>query len=384
MPVTKRDYYEVLGVAKTASADEIKQAFRRLAMKHHPDRNPENKKESEEKFKEISEAYEVLSDAKKKAAYDQYGHKGVEGSFRHPGNFDWEDFTHYEDVSDIFGGLEEIFGSFGLGGRSRRSGGREGTDGGDLEAVIEIELADVLTGKEVPLSFRRREACGTCNGEGAKPGTSREVCSDCKGSGQMRVSQGFFMMATTCLRCRGQGSVIKEKCPACRGEGRIPQERKLTVKIPPGVATGMRLKLADEGESGTRGGSRGDLYVHIRVKQHPFFEREESDLVCDVPVSMVQAALGHELKVPTLSGSATVKVPPGTQHGETLRLKGMGLPSLRGGQRADQLIRIHVEVPSKLTAAQRRLLEEFNQISDNASFPGVQKFWDGVKRWFKK
>ena len=387
MPVAKRDYYEVLGISKGASADEIKQGFRRLAMKHHPDRNPDNKKEAEEKFKELSEAYEVLSDLKKKAAYDQYGHAGMEGAFGHAGGFKWEDFTHQEDLSDIFGNIEELFGSFGLGGvfGGRSGRGRASGDGADMETLVEIELPDVLTGKEIPLSFRRGEPCSACKGEGAKPGTKRENCPDCGGRGQVRMSQGFFVVNTICGRCRGQGTFIKEKCPSCRGEGRVSGERKLTVKIPPGVATGMRLKLNGEGEAGARGGSRGDLYVMIQVKPHPFFHRDGQNLICEVPVSMTQAALGCELKVPTLEGSATVKVPAGTQHGETLRLRGMGLPSLSSNsQRADQLVHVLVEIPAKLSSQQRRLLEEFNQISDNASFPAVEKFWNGVKRWFKK
>ena len=389
MAVAKRDYYEVLGVERGASPDEIKQAFRRLAMKHHPDRNQANKTEAEEKFKELSEAYEVLSDPQKKAAYDQYGHHGVEGAFRH-GNFSWEDFTHFEDVSDIFGGgLEELFGNLGLGDilgtRSRRRGGSpSAVEGANLEAMVQIELADVLTGREVPLSFRRREPCGTCKGEGAKPGSRRETCSECGGSGQIRVSQGFFMMATICGRCQGRGTFVKEKCPTCRGEGRVAEERKLSVKVPAGVESRMRLKLSGEGEAGVRGGQRGDLYVLIQVKEHSFFHRDGSNLLCEVPIPITQAALGTELSIPTLTGAATMKVPAGTQHGELLRLRGLGLPPLRGGQKGDQLVRVLVEVPSRLNPDQRRLLEQFAQMSDNATFPQVHKFWDQLKRWWKR
>ena len=388
MPETKRDYYEVLGISRDASEDEIKKAFRRLALKHHPDRNQDKKKEAEEKFKEISEAYEILSDPQKRAAYDRYGHQGVEGSF-HKGGFQWEDFTHYQDLNDIFGdgGLEEIFASFGLGGvfgqGQRRRGGRgTGQPGHDLEYGVEIELADVLTGKEIPVSFRRNEPCVTCNGSGAKPGTSAKDCPDCKGSGQMRVSQGMFVMAMTCRKCRGEGKFIAELCPSCRGQGRNESERKLTVKVPPGIQSGMRLKLSGEGEAGVRGGPRGDLYVMVQVKPHPFLERHEQDLLCEVPVTMIQAALGCELMVPTLTGTATMKVPAGTQPGETFRLRGKGLPSVygRGGQ-GDQLVRITVEVPARLSAEQRRILEQFGKVSDNGAFPRIQKFLDQVKRW---
>ncbi len=377
MPVAKRDYYEVLGLQRGASADEIKQAFRRLAMKHHPDRHAAaNKKEAEEKFKEISEAYEVLSDPKKRAAYDQYGHSGVEGAFRH-GNFSWEDFTHYQDVSDIFGGsgLEDLFASFGLGDIFRAQGGRSsrggsGQAGADLETAGEIELADVATGTELPLNFRRRETCSVCQGSGAKPGTKRETCPDCQGRGQVRVSQGFFVMATTCGRCGGRGSTIKEKCAACRGEGRLAAQRNLTVKIPAGIDDGMRLKLHGEGEAGTGGGPRGDLYVQVHVKPNPFFQRREADLLCEVPVEMVQASLGAELTVPTLNGTVTMKIPAGTQPGEVFRLRGKGLPALRGGHRGDQLVRVSVKIPTRLSPDQRRLLEQFKQFGDNGSFQG--------------
>ncbi|MCM8811664.1 MAG: molecular chaperone DnaJ [Candidatus Omnitrophica bacterium] len=388
MPVAKRDYYEVLGVEKTASEEEIKKAFRRLAMKHHPDRHHEtNKKEAEEKFKEISEAYEVLSDPKKRAAYDQYGHAGMEGAFRH-GNFSWEDFTHFEDISDILGGgLEELFATFGLGDVFR-SGGRGRSHrrftGADLETSVDIELADLLNEKEVPLSFRRREPCGVCHGQGTKPGTKPETCSSCGGQGQVRVSQGFFVMASTCARCSGTGTVIKEKCPSCRGDGLTEKQRDLKVKIPAGIEDGMRLKLAGEGERGPRGAEPGDLYVRVRVRPHPFFQRDGSHLYCEVPVNMVQASLGCELEIPTLSGTVRMKVPPGTQPGEVLRLRGMGLPSLRGSQRGDQFVRIKVEIPSRVSMAQRKMLEEFERLSDNGIFPAVQRFWEQARRWLKK
>jgi len=369
--VAKKDYYEVLGVGKGASADEVKQAFRRLALKHHPDRNPSNKKEAEEKFKEISEAYEVLSDPQKRSAYDQYGHTGVEGAFRH-GNFSWEDFTHFQDVSDIFGGgLEDLFASFGLGGvfggagGGGRRGGAGGRSGADLEYLLQLELADVAKGKEIPVSFPRREECSACRGQGSKEGAARITCPDCQGRGQVRFSQGIFTMATPCRRCGGEGAMVKEVCPSCRGEGRIRSERKVTVKVPPGVESGMRLKLAGEGEAGLRGGPRGDLYVLIQVKDHPVFERHGADLLCELPVGMIQAVLGCELKVPTLAEPVTMKVPPGTQPGQIFRLRGKGLPPLRGGGRGDILLRVQVKIPARLTPAQKRLLEQFGQDGDN-------------------
>jgi len=372
MPVAKRDYYEVLGVAKGASADEIKQAFRRLALRHHPDRNPSNKKEAEEKFKEISEAYEILSDPQKRSAYDQYGHSGTEGAFRH-GNFRWEDFTHFQDLNDVFGGggLEELFSSLGLGGLfgegsgGRRAGGGRG--GSDLEYLLELELGDVATGKEIPISFHRREECTACRGQGNKGGAARATCPDCQGRGQVRFSQGFLTMATTCRRCGGEGAIVKDPCPACRGEGRVRSERKLSVKIPAGVESGMRLKLSGEGEAGDRGGQRGDLYVLIRVHEHSLFQRHGADLACEVPVGMAQAALGCELKVPTLSDAVTMKIPAGTQPGQLFRLRGKGLPGLRGG-RGDLLVQVKVEIPSRLSAEQKRLLEQFQQHGDNNSF----------------
>ena len=388
MPVAKKDYYEVLGIERSASADEIKQAFRRLALKHHPDRNPSNRKEAEEKFKEISEAYEVLSDPQKRSTYDQFGHHGVEGAFRH-GNFSWEDFTHFEDISDMFGGLGDLFASMGLGDvlgaqlRGRRGGSRDERAGADLEYALEVDLEEALRGKEQAVTFRRNEACESCRGTGSKGDSGRQTCPDCRGKGQVQFTQGFFTMATTCRRCRGEGQVIKQVCPACRGEGRMAAERRLTVKIPPGIDSGMRLKLSEEGEAGLRGGPRGDLYVLVQVKPHPFFQRRGDDLFCEVPVTMIQAAVGSELKVPTLEGIVTMKVPPGSQNGDTFRLRGKGMPSLRGGGRGDQMVHVRVEVPTRLNAAQKRHLEEFDKIGDNGIFPSIQKFWEQAKRWMK-
>ena len=375
MAVAKRDYYQVLGVQRGAPADEIKQAFRRLALKHHPDRNPSNKKEAEEMFKEISEAYEVLSDPQKRSAYDQYGHSGVEGAFRH-GDFSWEDFTHFQDLSDVFGGggLDDLFASLGLGevfggraaGGGRAGGGRRGAD---LEYVLPLDLADVAQGKETGIGFQRREECPGCRGQGSKGGAARSVCPDCQGRGQVRFSQGIFTMATTCRRCGGEGTTVKELCPTCRGEGRTRSERKVTVKIPAGIESGMRLKLAGEGEAGVRGGPRGDLYVLVQVREHPVFQRHGADLLCEVPVGMAQAALGGELKVPTLAETVTMKIPPGTQPEQLFRLRGKGLPQIRGGK-GDLLLKVKVKIPARLTPEQKRLLEQFRERGDNGNSPG--------------
>ena len=368
MPVAKRDYYEVLGVSRGASADEVKQAFRRLALKYHPDRNSSNKQEAEERFKEISEAYEVLGDAQKRTTYDQYGHEGLSGAFRH-GNFSWEDFSHFEDLSDLFGGsLEDLFSSFGLGGlfglRGRGGGRGTGRDGADLEYVLDLELKDVLQGSEHGIQFRRRELCRECGGRGTRRADGRQPCPDCQGTGQRRFTQGFFTMATPCSRCQGEGEILKDACPSCRGEGLASAERKLTVKVPAGVDSGMRLKLSGEGEAGLRGSARGDLYVLIRVKRHEFLRRDGNDLTCEMPIRMTQAALGCEVEVPTLTGPVSMKIPAGTQPGQLFRLRGRGVPSLRGGGRGDLLVRLQVEIPARLSPAERKRLEEFDHLGD--------------------
>jgi len=382
MPQTKRDYYDVLGLERSASADEIKRAFRRLAMKHHPDR-ASDKKEAEEKFKDIAEAYEILSDPQKRSTYDRFGHRGLEGAFHH-GNFSWEDFTHSEDISDLFGGLGDLFEAFGLGGvlgstrRRRGPGGQEG--GADLEYPLEIDLVDVIQGKEVQVSFQRRETCEVCQGTGARRGSKREICPDCRGQGQVRFSQGFFAMATTCSMCRGEGTLIHQPCSTCHAEKRTPKDRNVSLKIPAGVESGMRLKLSGEGEAGLNGGPRGDLYVLIQVKSHPFFRRDGRHLLCEVPIRMTQAALGCELKIPTLTGSATLKVPAGTQPGQIFRLRGQGIPAVQATTRGDVLVRVNVEVPTRLNAGQRKQLEEFDGSGEKTGFPIFQKFWDGIRK----
>lgn len=387
MPVAdKRDYYEVLGIGKTASAEEVKKAYRTLALKHHPDRNPDHRKEAEEKFKELSEAYEVLSDAQKRTAYDQYGHAGVSGAF-HEGGFQWSDFTHYQDVSDLFGGLDDILSQFGFGASARASGGgraarqEEGT-GADLGYRLEVDLKDVLTGAERTLKIRRPEACPTCHGEGAKPGTKRQHCSQCGGRGQVRVNQGFFVMSATCPKCRGEGVVIATPCSSCRGSGRVDKEQTIHVKIPAGVEDGVQLRLAGEGEAGVRGGRRGNLFVAVTVRPHEVFQRHGQDLACAVPIPMTTAALGGDAEVPTLEGKAHLKVPAGTQSGQIFRMRGKGLPALRGVGRGDQLVQLIVELPAHLNGAQRRALEEFTQQSRDDNWPQVRAFKERMRRWF--
>ena len=389
MPATKRDYYEILGVERSASADEIKRAFRRLAMKHHPDRNPEqDKAAARERFKEISEAYEVLSDPQKRSAYDQYGHSGVEGSF-HQGGFSWEDFTHFDDLNDLFGGgLGDLFSAFGLGGEAfgRQRGGRpgEGRPGADLEYRLTVPLEHLVEGTSVPISFRRPDVCGKCRGNGTASGKKPEPCRECRGQGQVHVRRGFFMMAAPCPHCRGEGVKISSPCPECRGEGRVVRERKLTVKVPPGVEGGTRLRLTGEGEAGARGASPGDLYVRVQVPEHPFFVRRGTDLYCELPIRMTQAALGAEVPVPTpTEGMVRMKVPAGSQPGQTFRLRGKGLPPLAGGHRGDQFVQIAVEIPSRLNSKQRGLLQELEEQASEGIFPKAAAFWEKIKQGFQ-
>ena len=356
-----RDYYEVLGVNKEAGQDEIKRAYRKLALKYHPDKSPDNK-EAEEKFKEASEAYEVLSDSQKRATYDQFGHAGIQSAFK-GGGFNWSDFTHAADFSDIFGGLGDLFQGFGINlGGSRGAGFRQRGGpqrGADLVYETEISLINAAKGIEKTISFPRLEACATCNGSGAKPGTSRVTCPRCGGNGQVRMSSSFFSMAVTCEQCRGEGIIIQSPCPECRGRGRVKKERKLQLKVPAGVDTGSRLRVPGEGEAGLMGGGRGDLYVSIYVKPDNVFQRDGDDIICEVPLSFVQAAIGGDIEVPTLGGKVRMKVPAGTQTGRVFRLRGRGMPNIRGFARGDQHVQVIVQTPTKLTSAQKALLEEF-------------------------
>lgn len=368
---TKRDYYEILGVEKTTDAEEIKRAYRRQAMKFHPDRNQgEGKAAAEVKFKEAAEAYEVLSDPAKRQRYDQFGHKGVGAS---------HDYAHM-DPTDIFSIFNDIFG--GAGGRGGGGGGRGGPARGyDLETQVELTLAEVATGCERTLEFERAESCETCKGSGAKPGSSPVVCQTCGGRGQV-AQQGFggmFRMVTACPSCRGRGSTIKDACPTCRGAGKTPKSRKITVKIPAGVHEGQAVRIAGEGEAGEQGGPTGDLHCYISVKAHPLFARQGNDLVCQIPISFAQAALGGKLEVPTLRGKGELDVPHGTQHGEVFKIKSEGLPDLRSGRKGDQLVQVLIEVPKKLSEKQKNLLKEFAGMEDVAHMPQKKGFLDKIK-----
>jgi molecular chaperone DnaJ len=346
--MAKRDFYEVLGVAKTASADEVKKAYRKLAMKHHPDRNLEDKS-AEEKFKEANEAYEVLSDEDKRAAYDRHGHAGVDQNMG--GGFGGAGAGNFSDVfGDVFG---DIFGGGARGGQQRAS------RGADLRYTLELDLEEAVRGTKVQIRVPTLCSCETCSGTGAKKGTSIDTCRTCGGAGQVRVQQGFFSMAQTCPTCRGRGKVIKDPCNACHGQGRVEKSKTLEVKIPAGVDTGDRIRLAGEGEAGANGTPAGDLYVQVSVRQHKIFERDGADLYCEMPISFADAALGGELEVPTLDGRVKLKIPEGTQTSKLFRLRGKGVAPVRGGSTGDLLCRVSVETPVQLTRRQKELLREF-------------------------
>jgi molecular chaperone DnaJ len=349
--VSKRDYYEVLGVTRTSTEVEIKSAYRKLALMHHPDRNPGDKA-AEEKFKEAAEAYAVLADTDKRHMYDRFGHAGLGGAAT--GGFDPTVFTGFED---ILGGLGDIFGIGEMfGGQQRRRGGPQ--RGSDLRYDLEISFDESAKGVETAIQIPRQETCDTCKGSGAAAGSKPTTCPQCHGRGQLRYQQGFFTVARTCGQCRGSGSIISSPCATCRGAGRVQQQRKLTVKIPAGIATGQRLRLTGEGESGAGGGPPGDLYVVVVVQDHPFFHREGNDLYCEIPLHYPTVALGGEITVPTIEGEHTFKVPEGTTGGETFRLRGRGMPDVAGRGRGDLLITVKVVTPKKMTREQKKLLEQ--------------------------
>lgn len=349
MAAAKKDYYEVLGVNRDASEEEIKKAFKKLAMKFHPDRNPDNPK-AEESFKEAKEAYEVLSDDQKRAAYDQYGHAGVDPSIGGGGGFGGFNSGNFSDAfGDIFG---DIFG----GARNQRSNVYRGAD---LRYNLEISLEDAAKGTETKIRIPVQTSCETCHGSGARPGTSPVTCTTCNGHGQVRMQQGFFSVQQTCPKCHGTGKMVKEPCPTCHGGGRVKQNKTLNVKIPAGVDEGDRIRLSGEGEAGVNGGPTGDLYVVVHLKEHPIFQREGANLHCEMPISFSTAALGGEIEVPTLDGAAKMKIPAETQTGSVFRLRGKGIKPLRSSEHGDLMVHVVVETPVRLTEKQKELLREF-------------------------
>jgi molecular chaperone DnaJ len=381
--MAKRDYYEILGVQKNASEAELKKAFRRLAQKHHPDRNPDDK-ESEEKFKEAKEAYDVLTDARKRAAYDQFGHAGVDPSMGGGGpggaGFGAGGASFADIFGDVFG---DIFGGGGGGGRG--AGGQRVYRGADLRYNLDLSLEDAVAGTTVKIRVPTLVQCTTCNGSGAKPGSKPETCTTCGGHGQVRMQQGFFSVQQTCPRCHGTGSMINDPCGTCSGHGRVRDNKTLSVKVPAGVDTGDRIRLAGEGEAGENGGPPGDLYVQIRVKDHEIFKRDDNNLYCDVPISIVTAALGGELEVPTLDGKVMLKIPAESQTGKLFRLRGKGVKPVRGGPIGDLLCRVVVETPVNLSARQKELLAEFQKTMEQGGSthnPQAHSWLDGVKKFF--
>lgn len=345
----KRDCYEILGVERGASADEIKSAYRKAALKWHPDRNPQAKHVAEEKFREATEAYSILSDAQKRAAYDRYGYAGISrGGFE--GGFNQTIFDEFQDIFGDFFGFEDIFG-----GRRARSRTQRGAD---LRYDMKLSFEEAAAGVSTKIRIPRLEFCEACNGTGAKAGTGATACVTCGGRGQVHYQQGFFTISRTCPDCRGAGQIVREMCVECHGKGRIERTKTIDLRIPPGVDSNTRLRVPGEGEAGSHGGPAGDLYVVLEVKSHPYFERRDADLYCTVPVSIVQATLGTEIVVPGLNGEEHVKIPEGTQTGEIIRLKGKGLPDPHGGGKGDLYVNIHVETPTKLTRDQRRLFEQ--------------------------
>ena len=382
--MSKRDYYDVLGIAKGADADAIKKAYRQKAKELHPDRNADNPK-AEAQFKEANEAYEVLKDANKKAAYDRYGHaafeNGMGSSAGGPRGGGQGDFA--SAFSDVF---DDLFGDF-MGGRGGGTGRRSGAQrGSDLRYNLRINLEDAFAGLQKTITVTTAVSCGSCTGTGAEGGSEPQVCPTCNGMGKVRAQQGFFTVERTCPTCSGMGQIIKDKCKVCHGAGRVEKEKSLSVNIPAGVETGTRIRLSGEGEAGVRGGPAGDLYIFIEVNSHPLFEREGLNLYCRVPVSIATAALGGEIEVPTIDGGRSrVKVPEGSQSGRQMRLRGKGMPALRGGPSGDMMIELSVETPVKLTARQREILREFDKLGEennpqgSSFFASVKSFWDSMK-----
>jgi len=374
--VDKRDYYEVLGVQRGVSPDELKRSYRKIALENHPDRNPGDGA-AEERFKQASEAYAVLSDPEKRRNYDNFGFSGV-GMGGGPGGFsDFGDLGNFTDLfSDLFG---DLFG----GPRVRRPRGGRGQRGADLRYNLDIELTDVLEGKEALIDLPKMRACETCGGSGARPGTQPEICGRCGGAGQVNFQQGFFRVSRPCEACAGAGEIVRERCADCRGSGRTEGAQTIRVKVPAGIEDGMRLRLSGEGEAGVAGGPPGDLFVVLSIREHPLFERDGPNLHCQVPISFAQATLGTEVDVPTLEGKVKLKIPAGTQTGKILRLRGKGLPSLRSTARGDQLLRIFAEVPTRLSKRQRELVEEFAGEGGEEVSPVTRGFLEKLRDLFE-
>ena len=349
--VNQRDYYEVLGVSRTASIEEIKSAYRKCALKWHPDRNPENKAEAEVKFRESTEAYSVLSDSQKRQVYDTYGHAGL-SSAGVGTDFNGTIFQDFHDIFGDFFGFEDLFSGGGRGGRTRRQ------RGADLRYDMTLTFEEAAAGVNTKIKVPRQEFCSSCKGTGAKAGTGVVTCQTCGGRGQLAYQQGFFTISRTCPACQGAGQIVKERCPDCRGQGRVEREKTIELRIPPGVDTGTRLRVGGEGEPGLNGGAHGDLYVVLEVKEHPFFERRGADLYCTIPVSIAQATLGTELQVPGLAGEEKLKIAEGTQSGAVFRLRGKGLADPHGGGKGDLYYHVRVVTPTKLTREQRKLIEQ--------------------------
>jgi molecular chaperone DnaJ len=381
----KQDYYELLGVAKGANDEELKKAYRKKAVQYHPDKNPGNK-EAEEMFKKVSEAYEVLKDPEKRAAYDRYGHAAFQQAGAGPRGGGGGGF---HDPFDIF---REVFGQRGGGGgggifEEFFGGGSGNGEGGagrgsDLRYDLEITLEEAARGVEKEISFRRLGECKHCSGSGAEPGSKKSTCHTCRGAGQVTTSRGFFHVRQVCPTCHGSGSRFEKVCAKCSGEGRVQETAKINIKIPPGVDTGSKLRSTGNGEAGVMGGSAGDLYIVIHVKEHEVFERQGDDLFTEIPIKFTLATLGGTIHVPTMEGKATLKIPAGTQSGTTFRLKGRGLPQLRGGAHGDQLIRVHVEVPTSLSSEQKKKLEDFAQACGDADEPVSRSFFEKAKKFF--